>query len=68
MESPNLISGADLTNATPLHIRLNYKDQTASTGDEQYFENMHTQDVFTSFIHIDSVLRMQPDGTLISSV
>jgi hypothetical protein len=68
MENSELVSGSDLTNATPLHIRLIYQGSISSTANEQYFENMNTQDVFTSFIHIDSVLRMQPDGTLISSV
>ena len=68
MENSELVSGSDLTNATPLHIRLIYEGDIKKTEDEQYFENMDTQDVFTSFIHIDSVLRMQPDGTLISSV
>ena len=64
----SLISGSDLTNATPLHVRLTYKDQTEKTEAEQFFENMHTQDVFTTFINQDAVLRMQPDGTVISSV
>ena len=64
----SLISGSDLTNATPLHVRLTYKDQTEKTDAEQFFENMHTQDVFTTFINQDAVLRMQPDGTVISSV
>lgn len=68
MENSELVSGSDLTNATPLHIRLIYQGSIKETPNVQYFENMDTQDVFTSFIHIDSVLRMQPDGTLISSV
>ena len=65
-ESPELISGSDLTNATPLHVRLEYEG--TSEGDANFFEGKSTSDPFTSFVHIDAVLRLQPDGTLISSV
>ena len=65
-ESPELISGSDLTNATPLHVRLEYEGTTAGT--DNFFEGKGTSDPFTSFVHIDAVLRLQQDGTLISSV
>lgn len=65
-ESPELISGSDLTNATPLHVRLEYEG--TSEGDANFFEGKSTSDPFTSFVHIDAVLRLQQDGTLISSV
>jgi len=65
--TPGLVSGQDLTNATPLHVRLQYASQ-ADTPDSQFFENLHNQDSFTSFVEVDSILRWQPDGTLISSV
>ena len=35
---------------------------------EQFYESISNKDVLTSFIHVDAVLRVQPDGTLISSV
>ena len=62
-ENPGLISGSDLTNSTPLHVKLQYSTDTAD-----FYEKWETSDVFTSFVHIDSVLRLQADGTLISSV
>ena len=65
-ESPELISGSDLTNATPLHVRLEYEGTTVGT--DNFFEGKTTSDPFTSFVHIDAVLRLQQDGTLISSV
>jgi hypothetical protein len=68
MESPQLVSGSDLTNATPLHLKLKYASLTDTNTPEQFFEHVSNKDVLTSFIHIDSVLRLQPDGTLISSV
>lgn len=61
-EDPGLVSGSDLTNATPLHVRLNY------SGETNFYQKRETSDPFTSFVHIDSVLRLQSDGTLISSV
>ena len=65
-ENPELVSGSDLTNATPLHLRLEYQQQDDTTN---FFEPLNTNgDVLTSFVHIDSVLRLMPDGTLISSV
>jgi hypothetical protein len=51
-----------LTNATPLHVRLNY------SGETNFYQKRETSDPFTSFVHINSVLRLQSDGTLISSV
>ena len=65
--TPGVVSGQDLTNATPLHVRLQYASQ-AETPDSQFFENLHNQDSFTSFVETDALLRFQPDGTLISSV
>ena len=59
-EDPELVSGSDLTNATPLHVRLNY------SGETNFYQKRETSDPFTSFVHID-VLRLQSDGTLISS-
>ena len=67
-ESPELISGSDLTNATPLHVRLEYEGTAEADGSDAFFEGKGTSDPFTSFVHIDAVLRLQQDGTLISSV
>ena len=38
------------------------------SGETNFYQKRETSDPFTSFVHIDSVLRLQSDGTLISSV
>ena len=68
MAEHSLVSGADLTNATPLHLRLRYAKMNDTSDPEQFYESISNKDVLTSFIHVDAVLRVQPDGTLISSV
>ena len=65
-ESSDLVSGSDLTNATPLHLRLEYAG--TANGTANFFEGRDNNDPFTSFVHIDAVLRLQEDGTVISSV
>jgi hypothetical protein len=62
-EEASLVSGSDLTNSTPLHVRLRY---AGGTGD--FYEPRQSSDPFTSFVHIDAVLRLTPSGELISFV
>ena len=62
-EEVSLVSGSDLTNSTPLHVRLRY-----SSDDSDFYEKRENSDPFTSFVHIDAVLRLTPSGELISSV
>ena len=62
-EEVSLVSGSDLTNSTPLHVRLRYSSEN---GD--FYEKRENSDPFTSFVHIDAVLRLTPSGELISSV
>ena len=64
-ESPELVSGSNLTNATPLHLQLEY---SSPSDGGQFYEPRHNSDQFVSFVNIDAVLRLQPDGTLVSSV
>ena len=66
-ESGRLISGSDLTNATPLHVVLDY-DTTDTQGTDNYLEYREDNDIMTNFVHYDGILRMEPDGTLISSM
>ena len=66
-ESGRLISGSDLTNATPLHVVLDY-DTNETQGTSNYLEYREDNDIMTNFIHYDGILRMEPDGTLISSM
>jgi hypothetical protein len=65
-ESPELVSGSDLTNSTPLHLKLEY--QGTAEGRDNFFEGRLNSDPFTSFVHIDAVLRLEPDGTLSTSL
>ena len=65
-EESGLVSGSDLTNATPLHLRLEYDSAKNTTSN--FFEMKDNSDPFTSFVHIDAVLRLQEDGTVVSSV
>jgi hypothetical protein len=65
-DEQNLVSGSDLTNATPLHLRLEY--DSAVDGKTNFFEMKDNSDPFTSFVNIDAVLRLQEDGTVVSSV
>lgn len=64
-ENSRLISGADLTNAVPLLCSLTYTEGT--NGTDNFFEYRADGDPLTSFVHYDAVLRIEPDGTVISS-
>jgi hypothetical protein len=66
-ESGRLISGSDLTNATPLHVVLEY-DTNKTQGTTNYLEYREDNDIMTNFVHYDAILRVEPDGTLISSM
>ena len=66
-ENSRLISGADLTNAVPLHCRLQYSTGSNDTS-ANFFEYREDGDPFTSFVHFDAVLRIEPDGNIISSM
>ena len=65
-DEQNFVPGSDLTNATPLHLRLEY--DSAVDGKTNFFEMKDNSDPFTSFVNIDAVLRLQEDGTVVSSV
>ena len=65
-ESPNLVSGSDLTNASPLLVKLQYEDK-GNTSTNLY-ETRDAGDQFTSFVAVDSVLRILPNGDCVSSV
>jgi hypothetical protein len=65
-ESPNLVSGSDLTNASPLLVKLQY-DEVGNSSTNLY-EARDPSDQFTSFVAVDSVLRILPNGDVVSSV
>ena len=60
-EHESMVSGTDLTNTVPLH--LNLKFDTSKNAQE----SNQTGDIITSFIHYDCILRIEPDGNVVSS-
>ena len=64
-ESPELISGSNLTGSTPLIVKLNYNN--TDNGMTNFHEGRDNSDLFTSFVHIDAVLRITDTGNVISS-
>ena len=65
-ESPNLISGSDLTNATPLLVKLQY--ETKGNDSTNFYAARDPADQLTSFIGVDSILRILPNGDIVSSI
>ena len=65
-ESPNLISGSDLSHNSPLHLRVDYQGEGSQP--KSFFETRDQSDRFVSFVAIDSVVRLLPNGSLISSI
>jgi hypothetical protein len=63
-EHDKLISGTDLTSIVPLH--LNVKFAAMDTGGNPHAP-VKQGDLLTCFLHLDSVLRLEPDGSLIAS-
>jgi hypothetical protein len=60
-EHESMVSGTDLTNTVPLHLNLKF------SGDNHVQEKINTGDIITSFINYDCVLRISPDGNVITS-
>ena len=62
-EHEAMVSGTDLTNTVPLHLNLTFK-----TGSDDIQAPVRQGDLITSFIHYDCVLRVEPDGNVVSSM
>jgi hypothetical protein len=60
-EHSSLISGTDLTNTVPLHLNLKFNTSTSNQ------EKVNQGDIITSFIHYDCILRLEPNGDVITS-
>ena len=69
-EHESMISGMDTTNVVPLHINLKFSStKNLATGVNPYFNSDIKQgDLLTAFLHYDAVLRIEPDGSVISSM
>ena len=70
-QASGIVSGSNLTNATPLHIQLEYQAMEDEVGNAaaklNFYEYVNKSDVLTTYVHTDQVLRLAPSGTLISS-
>jgi hypothetical protein len=64
-EHERLISGTDLTNTVPLHINLKFLD---TDNDGAINPPVKQGDLLTAFLHYDSVLRIEQDGSCVSSM
>ena len=60
-EHSSLISGTDLTNTVPLHLNLKFNMSDSNQ------EKVSQGDIITSFIHYDCILRLEPNGDVITS-
>ena len=60
-EHSSLISGTDLTNTVPLHLNLKFNMSDSNQ------EKVSQGDIITSFIHYDCILRLEPDGNVVTS-
>lgn len=65
-EHEKMISGTDLTNTTPLHI--NMKFDTTDKDQGKINAPIKQGDLLTAFLHYDCVLRIEPDGSCVSSM
>ena len=64
-EHEKLISGMDTTNTVPLHINMKF----AATTDRANPNPPSKQgDLLTAFLHYDAVIRIEPDGSVVSSM
>ena len=61
----SLISGSDLTRTTPLHLTLNFKD--AVDSNKHINQPLEAGDLATSFVQYDAIMKILPDGLVISS-
>jgi hypothetical protein len=61
-EHGSMVSGTDLTNTVPLHLNLKF-----NSGENKINEKISNGDIITSFVHYDCILRIEPDGSTISS-
>ena len=64
-EHERLISGMDTSNTVPLHINLTFGTTANENGPNLPIQQ---SDLMTAFIHYDAVLRLEPDGSVISSM
>jgi hypothetical protein len=61
-EHESMVSGTDRTNTVPLHLNPKF-----NSGENKINEKISNGDIITSFVHYDCILRIEPDGSTISS-
>ena len=65
-----MISGMDTTNVVPLHINLKFQTTANNAEGKSKYMNADIKqgDLLTAFLHYDAVLRIEPDGSVVSSM
>lgn len=63
-EHEKLISGMDTTNTVPLHINLKFGNTLTANPNPPIKQG----DLLTAFLHYDAVMRIEPDGSVVSSM
>lgn len=69
-EHESMISGMDTTNVVPLHINLKFQTTANNAEGKSKYMNADIKqgDLLTAFLHYDAVLRIEPDGSVVSSM
>ena len=63
-EHDRIVSGSDMTSVVPLHINMKFSDVALGGNPHPPVKQC---DLLTAFIHVDSILRIEADGSVISS-
>ena len=63
-EHDRIVSGSDMTSVVPLHINMKFSD--VALGGNPHAP-VKQGDLLTAFIHLDAILRIEPDGSVVSS-
>ena len=63
-EHDRIVSGSDMTSVVPLHINMKFSDDSV---DSNPHAPVKQGDLLTAFIHLDAILRIEPDGSCVSS-
>ena len=63
-EHDRIVSGSDMTSVVPLHMNMKFSD-TSINGNPH--APVKQGDLLTAFIHLDAILRIEPDGSVVSS-
>ena len=63
-EHDRIVSGSDMTSVVPLHINMKFSDTSVGSNPHAPVKQ---GDLLTAFIHLDAILRIEADGSCVSS-